>query len=376
LLESIGLSAVYGFSILVALVGLGLASIAMQGPSASKLTAVPSKRAVTKHVPVVPAAFHGEIAEAGTLAETGSGTRPRQLVTTLKSAEAAGIAFENLRVATTDRLLRFGQSVIAFVPLKGNKHAKELTDLLQKQSGTILDTGAPLTWLQFDLQFSVSNDKGRGTQQDLQTYFALPPDVRPAPPWRPDTALPPEKRDAQRKACSTYVRILELEEATAQDAELQRLLVSRPLRSLFSRKPTSDRWKEFRERRDQLTHSALTKLQTSGDANLDGRVIALALAQPADGFSRTQTEAIESWRAQLRELLTGSEEQDAGGDDVSGSFIASGNRITVHSMTFQNPEKTLPALAKYLVESGATEIRYGFYNAEVFEPTRINALEK
>jgi len=48
----------------------------------------------------------------------------------------------------------------------------------------------------------------------------------------------------------------------------------------------------------------------------------------------------------------------------------------VHSMTLQNPEKTLPALAKYLLESGATEIRYGFYNAEVFEPTRINALEK
>lgn len=378
-LESIGLAAVYGIAIVVGFAGFGVASLALQGRGTGQLTTTETTPPVHEHVPVVPAAFSGEIAHSELPSPAANERVQRQIIATFPNADSAAASFNSLQTSTPDRLLQFGQTVIAFVPIKGNKHAKELTNLFQNKGGAVLDTGAPMTWAQFDIQFSApSGDAARLMQEDLQTYFALPLDLRPVAPWQTGSATTPDNREVLRKASMTYVRILELQKKTEQNMELQRLMGGSPLRNLLSRKPAADRWREIRTKREQLAHAVLIKLQASGDPALDRRVIELALRQPVSGIDGGHQEANESWRAQLRQLLTGNEEQDSegAGDYTNGSAMAAGNRITLHSMAFQNPERTLPALARFLMDAGGTDIRYGFYNAEVFEQGRLAALSK
>jgi Zn-dependent protease len=380
LFASFGLAASYAFAIIVAIIGLG-AGASVHDRSSSKAVAE-TEAARREHPPVLSANFHGEIEQLpASTSDFDNSRSSRRVITTFPDADSASAAFAKIQPdqASIERVLQFGQTVIVVTPLKDNQVARELAERLRQNGGQVIDTGAPLTWMQFDLQFSSRDAEAAGLMhRELQTFFALPEDLRPAAPWLADTSLKSEQRETFLRAATTYARVLEAQSLSLANPEFERLLHVN-LFSLFrSRKAVTNDVQAIRTKREQLAREAIKKLRTSGDPTLDQRVLTLALRQPGAIRTAAQMEAHEKWRAELRELFGAAnhDTSEAGAGYINGTASITGNRITLHFLTFQYPEQTLPALARYLVNSNCDEIRYGFSNAEVFHSTRLAALDR
>ncbi|MEN3370070.1 MAG: hypothetical protein V7609_2213 [Verrucomicrobiota bacterium] len=379
LLGSFGLVATYATTLLVAFIGLG-AAISAESGTRKKIS---NARHAFPHEqpPELKAEFHGEIAQlpaAGPVVDIG---RPsRRIIATFPDANAAAAAFEGIRTesGSIDQALHFGQTVLAVAPLKNNTVARELGERLSENGGTVLDTGAPLTLALFNLQFSAPDAEAAARlSRELQIYFSLPVGLRPTAPWAPDLAVTPEKRAEYMKAAATYARVVEAQDLSRENPELEPLLRPSVFRLFQSRKTSLENSQEISAKRDQLRREAVKKLRASGDPTLDQRVLALALRQPKRSASPSHLEAIEKWHAQMRQLLTGQAEdvRETSADQyVSASVSVAAERITLRFMSFPYPEQTVPALARYLGEMECADVRYGFYNAEVLDARRFAAL--
>jgi Zn-dependent protease len=379
LLGSFGLVATYAVTIVVALIGLGAAVSAESGTR--KKISDARKLFPHEQPPELKAEFHGEIAQLPAAGPVVDIARPsRRLIATFPDANSAAAAFDEIRTesGSIDQALQFGQTVLAVAPLKNNTIARELGARLSENGGTVLDTGAPLTWALFNLQFSAPNAEAAARlSRELQIYFSLPIGLRPTAPWATDPAVTPEKRAEYMKAAATYARVVEAQGLSRENPEMEPLMRPSVFRLFQSRKASLENLQEISAKRDQLRREAVKKLRASGDPTLDPQVLALALRQPKKIASRSQLEAIEKWHGQMRQLLTGrvDDVRETSADQyVSATVSVAGDRITLRFMSFPYPEKTLPALAHYLGEMQCADVRYGFYNAEVLDSRSFAAL--
>ena len=377
-LESFGLSALYGATVIVALVGLGFGAAAKENMPSSKVASM--SEPAREHVPVLTARFQGELAaspESSAQLEPASGSR--RIVRTFPDAATAAAAFRKLQTRVgADKLVQFGQTVIAVTSRKNNKAAAAIAEELRQSNGEVFDTGSPLEWMQVDLGFSATPQIAQQLHSEIQTYLALPADMRPTPPWQPDAAFTPEQRQQFARAGATYARVLQLQKDAFDNPEVRRETerLTRPgLLNVFLRRKTMiGDWQKIRDQQERVWHVALQKLQTSRDSTLDQRVIELALHEPRQANSAAEAAANEAWRAQMRVLLTGSEEVSEDPErQIHGQITVSGGDVTLHSMGLFAPERTLPALAKCLMQTRCTNLRYGFYKANPDDP-RIAAL--
>lgn len=379
-LESFGLSALYGATVIVACVGLGFGAAAKENIAGSKVVSM--KEPAREHVPVLTARFQGELAaspEASAPADPATGSR--RIVRTFPDSASATAAFRKAVQARVgaDKLVQFGQTVIAVTSRKNNKAAAAIAEQLRQPNGQVFDTGSPLDWMQIDLGFSTATPQiAQQLYSEIQSYLALPADMRPTPPWQPDDAFTPEQRQQFARAGATYARVLQLQKEAFDNPDVRReteRLTSSGLLKLFLRRKTivSD-WQKIRDHRESVWHAALQKLQSLPNSTFDQRVIELALHEPRQASSRAEMAAAEAWRAQMRLLLTGSEEISEDPErQIYGKIMVSGSNVTLHSMGIFAPEKTLPALARCLLQTRCTNLRYGFYKVNR-DDSRIAAL--
>jgi Zn-dependent protease len=380
-LESFGLSALYGATIVVAFVGLGFGAAAKEKLPGGKVVSMSD--APREHVPVLTARFQGELAsspESSTQVEPE--TASRRIVRTFPDSATAAVAFRKAVQARVgaDKLVQFGQTVIAVTPRKNNKAAAAIAEQLRQPNGEVFDTGSVLDWMQLDFAFSAANPQiAQQLHAEIRSYLSLPTDMRPTPPWQADDAFTPEQRQQFARAGATYVRVQQLQQDAFDSPELRREMerVARPglLNIFLRRKTVVTDWQKIRDQRERVWRTAVQHLQTSRDSTLDQRVIELALHEPRRGTSAAEAAANEAWRAQMRLLLTGSEEISENLErQINGQITVSGADVTLHSVGLSAPERTLPALANCLMRTRCTNLRYGFYKANVSDP-RLVALD-
>jgi hypothetical protein len=379
-LESFGLSALYGATIIVACVGLGFGAAAKDKLPGGKLVSAGAPR---EHVPVLTARFQGELAtspESTTQVEPA--TASRRIVRTFPDSATAAVAFRKavqVRVGA-DKLVQFGQTVIAVTSRKNNKAAAAIAEQLRQPKGEVFDTGSLLDWMQLDFRFTAASPEiARQLHAEIQAYLNLPTDMRPTPPWQADDVFTAEQRQQFARAGATYVRVLQVQQDAFDNPELRRdrERVAHPglLNILLRRKTMVADWQKIRDQRERVSRVAVQNLQTSRDSTLDQKVIELALREPPRGISAAEASANDAWRAQMRLLLTGSEEISENPErQINGQIIVSGSEVTLHSVGLSAPERTLPALANCLMRTRCTNLRYGFYRANVSDPHLV-ALE-
>jgi Zn-dependent protease len=378
LFGSFGLAATYGAAIVLGFIGLG-ASLSAENKASSRISASAHDTALER-TPFLPANFRGELLRFPDSSALEQSVPQRRIITTFPDADSASAAFARVQLEETaiDRLLQFGQSIIAVTRLDNNNGARQLGERFRQDGATVIDTGHPLTACQFDLQFSApSEEAATRMRREFETYFALQPDLRPVAPWVRDDTITPEAREQFMKAATTYVRVLDAQSGWLVDPEMERLMRSRSFWPFGSRKAALERGREMRMEREEFARNAVQKLQASGDSTLDPRVLSLALREPRGIDGRRGLDAYEKWQREMRELLTGCGDRprEATGDRyLSGTVTISGNQITLHSMSAAFPEQILPNFARYLAGSHCNDIHYGFYNAEAFEAARLTAL--
>jgi len=380
-LASLGLAASYAVAIVVALVGL---SAAVFGDSGShKKISGAGQNSAADETAVLNAEFHGEVAQFPAATEaSGNVQSGRRLIATFPNATSAAAGLEKIREEkiAVDRLVQFGQTLIAVTPLEDKATAWKVGERFRRGGGTVLDTGDPLTFALFNLQFSARDaETATRLSRDLQTYFTLPVDQRPPAPWVDDPSVTPEQREQYMKAAATYARVLEVRVLTNDSEELDAFRRSSLFTLFRSREVAQESAREFAAKRAQLQREAVKKLRASGDPTLDPRVLALALRQPKMLATREHFEAFEKWQGQMRELLTGCREGDRTlslNRYLSAAVTVKGQRITVRFTSLGAPEQTLPVLVHYFGKFECSDVRYGFYNVQVLEARRLAALDR
>ena len=374
---SFGLAATYAATIFVALVGLGVAVFA-DSESRKKISGATGDS--VEQTTVLNAEFHGEVAQVPEVRGSADEAQPsRRLIATFPDANSAAAVLEKIRAEkiAVDQLVQFGQTLIAVTAYEDEATASDLGERFQREGGTLLDSGEPLSFLLLNLQFSARDAQTAARlSRDLHAYFGLPVGLRPLAPWAQDDAVKPDQREQYMRSASTYARILEAQRMSDESPELEPFRRSNFFTLFQSSKASRQSVDALVAKRQQLHREAVKKLRASGDSTLDDRVIALALRQPKI-VNRAQFEAVEEWQGQMRELLTGRREDDRQMSPdryVSARVVVTGQQITLHFMSFQSPEQTLPALAQYLANFDCSDVRYGFYDVATPHARRLAAV--
>ena len=377
-LEALGLSAIYFGTLLVAVVGLGFAvmssGLAEKFGGAKAAAHLPER----KHVPVLTADFAGETQESP-VRENESATAEsaaeededeprvgRPVFVMFDSAEQARAAYADLakQLRGEETAAQFGPAVIASVPYRAAKRTKEITAQLRAGGGRVVNeerTGI----IQLDLAATAPDaETAERIGGELAAYVKVPAHLRPPAPWSTASPSAPEQRAAMTKAAATYGRVLESEARVGQSPTMQRLLRRSQIDWIFHRKKTgTGLGGELQAERERLRREAIGKLQGLHDPALDPRVLALALEQPA-WSGRAGAEALQQWNARLRQLLGGGEKSgETPADFAIGTVRTEGARVVLTEWTLSRPERTLPALGRYLAAQSCTGVRFGFYDA-------------
>jgi Zn-dependent protease len=375
-LESVGLSALYGVALVVALGALGFATLYTRGVNQAHNTPAP---AAPKHEPVLHSQFDGKIMRVAAAKPVRDNERQEFFYATYPDASATEAHFRELQssLEARDTLLRFGQTLVASTIAKpSNKaHAHQLREKL-RQSGNLISTGDRYTWAQCDLAFTVADEAAaQRLYRQLDLTFRLPFGFQPPAPWEQTSA--PQASEAMLKAQATYLRVVDVHSAVMKDAALSRMQRRNAVTAMFTRRNYAADWEKFAAKRQRLEREAIERLQESNDPTLDQEVLAMMLRQPRPAM--TNIDQTEIWEAELRRKLTGDAEPAATAVDedgevyamgVGGSVTLEGNRVTLTGLNFQHADRSFADLATWLSNSGFTDVRYGFYNGAVQSPSQ------
>ena len=213
-LETLGLSAVYFASIVVAAIGLSVVTVFHFDPDKLDQAAVKKP----EPAPVLDARYGGEFHRVPAAQSDWKYGR-RFIVAQFATADDAQRAYDQLAAEKSPAvdLAQFGQSVLAQTSAKKNDTAKKLADTLAQAGGKVSDGGDGRGFFTINLAATApSPEVAAQIHHELGVWLKLPADFRPPAPWLGE--LDP----AIRRACETYLKIEDERTKVRNDPDLRR----------------------------------------------------------------------------------------------------------------------------------------------------------
>ena len=370
-LETLGLSAVYFASVVVAVIGLSFVTVFHVGQD--QLEKIAAGKTVLKPdpAPVLDARYSGE-SQRLPATQTDEKSGLRFIIAQFASSEEAQGAFGHFaaeKLPAVD-LAQFGQSLLVQMPSKKNIPAKELADALDEAGARVNDGGDRDGWFNLNLAATApSATVAAQIHHELELWLALPPDLRPSAPWLG------EFDPATRRSCETYRKIEDAKKEANKDPELRRRERQGMVMSIFQRgKNIFAHNREIAAARDHAQRAAVERLRAAHDAALDDAVLAHELQRPP--FPIKDFAAMQKWRAEFRHLIThqaapavdpavaaDADEDEEGNwnwrEQFTGKVQLANQTIILKNLNFGTPTRDLPALADWLTARGCTGFRYG-----------------
>ncbi len=415
----VGLSAIYGVSLVMALGG-SVASVwllPMIGAN-SEISAKTLENEPEVSISAAPMSHQCVVAKSGNesrQAQQGQSISNRQitLVGTFNNAKQAQSFLQTIQpqLGATDPHQQFGQLILVST---FSEQTRNKINILMQQANATVSIADPL-FSEESLSLRLTADAPTSQQayefaQSMTQFFTLSERfLGLSAPW--ETASPFEtqsksKEDAQRQANAryTYAKLLSFQTQAAEDYQEPPLLT---LRMILATLTNNQQWLMSMEQRwqteeNRFMRSAVQDLAASGDEQVSTAVIDLFLEQlnvktqlsqigyaqikdqstKAPSSADTYKQQIATVQSSLstinrqmsRQMGVAEASQNSGYGDGSsfestGAFYGevehSGKTVQLALFSDTNPQKTLPAIAAYLCEQKFSNIRYDIGNSEM-----------
>ena len=372
-LASLGLLGLYGATLVAAFLGLGAVSLARFGGLSafgfgdSEFDSKPTPL----HAPWVFAC--GEQAAWNDGRPAPAPTNRLVLLGHFGDVPAAEAAFSQLTNSGHGVVTRFGQS--AFVQLAGDDLAG---------TASVLAVFDPLgtNALRADARSNEvviinlvctmpSTAAATNLQAELESYFRVPSAARIAPPWLERAGMSPGQREAERKARHTWHALEEIKKTVDRDRKVratQQKIFGALLGQDTNRLSTLR--EQNRQRRQELTRAAVSKLEQSGNRDLDQKLIELRTAHETARVAPRYGGLVEDSQdndayylkvgQRLGQLPLREGEPALLDQDLTsyGLVSRSDAQLTLRRLSFSALGQGLPALTTWLCAQGCTDIRY------------------
>ena len=368
-LETIGLSAVYFVSIVVAILGLAFVSVYRVFPDkifndAAHVTDAP------KVLPTLNARYNGEFRHTPAAKPDAKAVR-RLVFATFPTSEAAAGAYARLSAEppTTVEFEQFGQSILLGIRARKDNPAAKLAETLRSAGAVVFDA-EDSAWFSIHLAATAPNaGSAAEIEHEISAWLRLPWDLRPVAPWDANAKVDAAERNAILRSCETYLKIEDAQRAVLKSPESKQQARLGMLSMLFSSgKNTAERYRERASETDRAQRAALRQMQATHDTALDPAIIAHALQRPP--LSSRDYTAMKKWRVALRQLITHeaatsaqnpADDEDEDENKPSGWSTSEhhGSEIIVGGTNHGMQLRDLPALADWLTTRGCTGVRYG-----------------